>query len=133
MEAVLDTNFCSVYHLGGNYYKVHYKEVELQLDDYLILIGKAKEYSAKDGKLFFLYTQAQHFSIDKGTWAYIKKNAHKYDFIKANAVVVDDLPQRLMTKLFMFFSKNHIPSKAFSKEEKAFEWLKEMSKKIEMA
>lgn len=127
MSIVLETDFCVVKKLEKRLYLIHYKSVELQIEDYLVLIKKASELAKEEGsKIGIIYTQAQHFSINKDTWAYMKENVNSYSFMMFNALVVSDLPQRLMTKLFMFFSKNDTPTRIFSKKDKAIEWAKEI-------
>ena len=126
MEILSETDYYILMHLEKHYFKIHYKSKELQLADYLKIIEVAQRMYEIHGKVYLLYTQERNFSIEKETWAYIKKNAHKYEFIGANALVVNDLAQRLMTKLYVFFTKDKTPTKIFSDPAKALEWLKEM-------
>ena len=127
METISETDYYTLSHIEKHYFNVHYKDNELKLQDYLELIGLAEGLLNSYGKIYLLYTQEPNFSIESDTWDYIKKNAYKYKFIGANALVVSNLPQRLMTKLYIFFAKNNAPTKIFTDPEKGLEWLKEMS------
>ena len=126
MEIISETDYYIFTHLESHYFKVEYKSKELPLADYLKIVEVGKRMYEIHGKIYLLYLLERNFSIDKETWAYMKRNAYKYDFIGANALVVTDLAQRLMTKLFMFFSKDKTPTKLFSDSDKAMEWLKEV-------
>jgi len=125
MEIISETDYHIVTHLEGHYVKVDYKSKELPLEDYLKVIEVGKNLCKIHGKIYIIYFQARNFSIEKETWSYMKKNAYKYNFIGANALIVTDLAQRLMTKIYMFFSKDKTPTKVFSDPDKAMEWLKE--------
>ncbi len=129
MEIISETDYYIFTHLESHYFKVEYKSKELPLEDYLKIVEVGRSQFKLHGKIYLLYLLERNFSIEKETWGYIKKNAHKYDFIGANALVVTDLAQRLMTKLFSFFSKDKTPTKIFSDADKAMEWLKEMGEK----
>lgn len=67
---------------------------------------------------------------NRGIWQ-ITKEANEYSSSKevaelsiATAVLSDSsLPKRLMANFFIKFNKLHCPTKLFSSEEKAIEWL----------
>ncbi len=126
MEILSETDYYILTHLETHYFKIEYKSKELPLSDYLKIIEVAERMYKLHGKVYLLYSLERNFSIEKETWGYIKRNAHKYDFIGANALIVTDLAQRLMTKLYMFFTKDKTPTKIFSDPTKAMAWLKEM-------
>ncbi|NOQ73128.1 MAG: hypothetical protein GQ574_14070 [Crocinitomix sp.] len=128
IETITETDYYILSQIEEHYFNVHYKNKELPLQDYLVLIGLAEGLRNTYGKVYLLYTQEPNFSIETETWAYIKENAHRYKFIGANALVVVDLPQRLMTKLYTFFAKNNAPTKIFTDPSKGLEWLKEISR-----
>lgn len=127
-EILIEKEYCVIKEICRGIGHVHYTTTELQLDDYLEIIEIAKQKRKEYGELYLLFTQVRHFSLETKTWDYAKKNASKFDFVDASAIVLIDLPTRLMILLYMTFNKNTIPTKIFSNKKDAMEWL-ELKKK----
>lgn len=52
--------------------------------------------------------------------------------LKANAVLINNLPARLLANFFGNFNKPHFKFKVFTSEKKALKWLKTASDKISL-
>lgn len=64
-------------------------------------------------------------TMNREARAYLQTENKKYkDNIIAEAVVVRSFTQKMSTNFYLAFMKNIFPSKFFTDEEKAIEWLK---------
>ncbi|MES2617132.1 MAG: hypothetical protein V4613_04590 [Bacteroidota bacterium] len=64
-------------------------------------------------------------TINREARAYLQTENKKFkDIIIAEAVVVTSFTQKMSTNFYLAFMKNIFPSKFFTDEEKAIEWLK---------
>lgn len=81
-------------------------------------------YDITDGKLMrFMFFAAENVSLTKEA----RDNAVKIEdqsMLGASAVVVTNLPYKLIANFYLKFNKPKRPYKVFSKEEDAIKWLK---------
>lgn len=72
-----------------------------------------------------LNTSGQYNNFTQEAQKYLSKEAPivKSGQMKANAVVIDNLPYRLLAKFFLKFFQPDFDMKIFSKEEEARNWL----------
>jgi fructose-1-phosphate kinase PfkB-like protein len=70
-----------------------------------------------------LFTANKFAIIEKDVMEFMRDIANKYG--KADAFVISELPQKIVSNFYLKFVKPQVPTKFFSSEEKAVEWLKE--------
>ncbi len=89
-------------------------QAKLMLDAY-IKIGDGK-------KIPHLFTTSKFVIMEKEVMEFISNEANKYG--KADAFVIQSLPQKLIGNFYLKFHKPKIPSKLFTSKEKALKWLR---------
>ena len=103
------------------YMKIHAgAEIELEnaienYDTAQLLVGGIKHLLLVDGRAdVYLSKEAKIYSAQK-----------KHNSPIAMAVIVSSTANRLLGNIYINFNKPEVPTKLFSTEEKAIEWLKE--------
>jgi len=69
-----------------------------------------------------LFTANKFVIIEKDVMEFMRDVANNYG--KADAFVIDALPQKIVGNFYLKFVKPQVPTKLFRTEEKAIEWLK---------
>ena len=69
-----------------------------------------------------LFTANKFVIIEKDVMEFMRDVANNYG--KADAFVIDSLPQKIVGNFYLKFVKPQVPTKLFRTEEKAIEWLK---------
>jgi hypothetical protein len=101
--------------------------IEVDLDDSkenfkaMMEISESKPYAV-------LVDARVHCSITKEAMEHSTRPESSTNLI-ANAIMVDSLANRILGNFLIRMSRNHAPTKLFTEEQKALEWLHEMIKK----
>lgn len=74
-------------------------------------------------KIPHLFTSNKFVIIEKDVMEYMKDTANQYG--KADAFVINSLPQKIMGNFYLNVFKPSVPTKLFSNNQKAINWLKQ--------
>lgn len=77
----------------------------------------------KGKKTPHLFTANKFTLIEKDVMEFMKEVANNYG--KADAFVINALPQKIVGNFYLKFVKPQVPTKLFTSEAKAVEWLKQ--------
>lgn len=91
----VEKNVLIVHHKKG----VITKEIFLQIESFI------RDISLNTIGIYVLNTQDRGFSFDNEAWRYIQSEAHKFTFIKAQALVAELLHFRILAKFHIKMSR----------------------------
>ena len=126
MSKVIETSTAEISLLPGNIVKMKFKQdVDVTLEEIKENHEAAKKIT--NGKKHFVLLDVRGYitGSDKARAFCASKTPVPYRM--AVAAIVDSLAVRLRTNSYIKFNKPVIPTRIFSEEEKAIEWLKKFS------
>lgn len=90
------------------------------------------ELSEKGNIYCLMNTSGSYNNFTNEAQQFLPKEASivKQNKIKGSAVVIDNLPYRLLIRFFTKFFKPKFPMKVFSNQEDGLEWLESLMSKI---
>lgn len=65
-----ENDYCILHIIETDIYKVHYKQTELHLAEYIELIVELKKIKPKDTPVYLIFSQPKGFSVDSEVWDY---------------------------------------------------------------
>ena len=118
-------------HSTANFYIDNQGIVRIKVDKHAILgIEEAYEYTniiekICDGKkrTFLIDTRGTYSTASSEHRRFMGSNSRALKWRKADAVLVDSLPLRLLAKFYMLFDARKHPVKIFTDEKDALKWL----------
>ncbi|MBI3518003.1 MAG: hypothetical protein HY062_01415 [Bacteroidetes bacterium] len=97
------------------------EEMKVLLQQAVEFVNHKKYYAVIDTRTFYDSTpEARNY--------YAESDYSKYRY--ADAFIVNSLPMRLLVNFYITFNKPKIPSKMFTNEIAAYEWLKTLKKEM---
>lgn len=125
MNKILDLDFVSNYEISDRIYKIIYA------DGAVINLAQAKELNDKfsqvvesDKIVIFLDLSKNKLDYEHDAQEFMAKEASMASKICANAILLDSLGPRILAKWYIKFHKPVHPTKIFSNQEDAINWLK---------
>lgn len=123
LHKVIETSTANVFLRENDVVVVEYKpDVEVKLED-MIAIHDAERKLTHEKKHVAL--------LDARGFVYVSDDAKKFGasevpahYRKAAALLVDSLAVRMLGNFYLNFNKPKVPTKMFSNEKKAIDWLK---------
>jgi hypothetical protein len=97
--------------------------VEISVEDVKAIAQSCKE--AGGGKAYPLLIKVDKYTLPSAEARKFIAQADSNPYAKAEAYVISDLPQRIVGNFFLKFDKPARPTKIFTNEEEAMEWLKQ--------
>lgn len=122
----------SIIQLEKDIYKIIYSDqFKVELEHVIEMDEHFMEMTEKKPVYIITDLQGRFFSITNEAQKYIATDAYsiKLSLLKACAVVLDNLPNRLIAKFFQKFFKPDYPMKIFKNETEARKWLNELKEK----
>lgn len=117
-EAILMHNSNNVYikiNVVGN--------VEISVEDVKSIASACQKIGG--GKAYPLLINVGKYTLPSVEARKFIAQAESNPYAKAEAYVISDLPQRIVGNFFLKFDKPARPTKIFTNEEEAMEWLKQ--------
>jgi len=117
-EAILMHNSNNVYikiNVVGN--------VEISVEDVKSIASACQKIGG--GKAYPLLIKVGKYTLPSAEARKFLAQAESNPYAKAEAYVISDLPQRIVGNFFLKFDKPARPTKIFTNEEEAMEWLKQ--------
>jgi hypothetical protein len=117
-EAILMHNSNNVYikiNVVGN--------VEISVEDVKSIASACQKIGG--GKAYPLLIKVGKYTLPSAEARKFIAQADSNPYAKAEAYVISDLPQRIVGNFFLKFDKPARPTKIFTNEEEAMEWLKQ--------
>lgn len=113
-KVTLDNNTYLCINVSGN--------EEITVDDVKSIAESCKELG--EGKAYPLLIKVDKYTLPSAEARKYIAQADSNPYAKAEAYVISDLPQKIVGNFFIKFDKPARPTKIFTKEEEAIEWLK---------
>ncbi len=111
--------------LEPNLYHWHFKDVELQLNDYMEVYNLGmKKYKEEGVKANIINTHDLTFSFASETWDFIVDKNSDFSFVNCQAVVVKQLHLRVLARIIASIRKKSYLFKVFSNYDDALSWVK---------
>lgn len=96
---------------------------EITVDDVKSIAESCRQVGG--GKVLPLLLKVDKYTLPSAEARKFIANADSNPYAKAEAYVISDLPQKIVGNFFLKFDKPVRPTKIFTKENEALEWLKQ--------
>jgi hypothetical protein len=96
---------------------------EISVEDVKAIAQSCK--NAGGGRVLPLLIKVDKYTLPSAEARKFIAQADSNPYAKAEAYVISDLPQKIVGNFFLKFDKPARPTKMFTKEEEAMEWLKQ--------
>lgn len=96
---------------------------EISVEDVKSIAQSCK--SAGGGRVLPLLVKVDKYTLPSAEARRFIAQADSNPYVKAEAYVISDLPQKIVGNFFLKFDKPARPTKIFTKEDEAIEWLKQ--------
>ena len=128
----LNIKCAEIYLFDSGIILLKYKsDYEIELKDVKEVEKVFLELIDEKGIFCLMDTSDRYYNITKEAQEFLSNEASivKDKKIKGSAVVINNLPNRLLAQFFSKFFKPKFPMKIFSTQEEGMVWLKELIKK----
>lgn len=115
--------------LEPDLYKIIYSDkIKIELEHVIEMDNHFEEMVGDEGVYCITDMQGRYFAFTNQAQKYLATDAKsvKQNLVKACAVILDNLANRLIAKFFMKFFKPAYPMKIVKSEEQALAWLEEV-------
>jgi hypothetical protein len=125
-KIIIDNDIHTLTELEPNLYHWHYKAIELQLKDYMLVYNIGIDiYKSTGEKTSVITSHDLTFSFASETWDFIVDKNSDFSFINAQAVVVKQLHLRVLTRIVSRIRKRAYKFQIFPTYDDALVWIKQ--------
>ncbi|MFN7012979.1 MAG: hypothetical protein ACK4ON_01785 [Bacteroidia bacterium] len=109
---------------NNTFFRVNvFGDTEILVEDVKMIAETCKVLG--EGKILPVLILTDKFTLPSAEARKFIAQADSNPYAKAEAYVISDLPQKIVGNFFLKFDKPARPTKIFTKEEEAVEWLKQ--------
>lgn len=101
----------------------YHKEGEMDLAIFKELISFVEGYAQQNGQLYVVNEHHSRFSFSNDAWKYIRKESGGFTFIKAQALVAQELHFRILAKFHAKVTKSKTTFKVVATVQQGLDWL----------
>lgn len=123
VDILIDHPAFQVKRIEKNLLIAYHKEGEMDLSIFKELISFVKEYTQKNGQLYVVNEHHSRFSFSNDAWKYIRKESGGFTFIKAQALVAQELHFRILAKFHAKVTKSKTTFKVVASTQEGLDWL----------